>query len=247
MLDYTSKEIVNIGYSDLDCNLILKPYSLLNYLQNVAVKDADRSGLGFSKMSGYSWFLIKYRMEFNNYPININTLTIGTKSLGYNKIFAYRGFTILNNSRLLGRVISLWSIIDFASRKTVNIADLYINNPSMPIYVKTENDLIFSKVNRLIAYEFSKEFEVLYNDLDNNGHANNGNYIVWALEVLPIEFKCKYKIKNLDIIFKKEARYGEKIISEASFKSDLVTNHQLKNSQGEVLCRLECEWEEIKS
>ena len=86
-----------------------------------------------------------------------------------------------------------------------------------------------------------KEFEVRYNDLDVNGHANNGNYITWAFETLDYEFLTNHKIKTLDMFFKKEAKYGEKIISEVEIK-DNTTVHRIKNLNNEDLCLVQCEW-----
>ena len=68
-----------------------------------------------------------------------------------------------------------------------------------------------------------REFEVRYNDLDVNFHTNNGNYIIWAFEPLDFEFRNSHKIKTLDIVFKKETKYGEKIISQVQFLSENTT------------------------
>ena len=68
------------------------------------------------------------------------------------------------------------------------------------------NPPVLSCVARITAITnpiLEKEFEVRYNDLDVNGHANNGNYIVWAFEPLSFEFRSEYKLKTLDMLFKK--------------------------------------------
>ena len=109
-------------------------------------------------------------------------------------------------------------------------------------YEKRENDLTFSKIGQITNPELTKEFEVRYNDLDVNGHANNGNYIVWAFEPLSFEFKDKHRIKTLDMVYKKEAKFGEKIISLVEFKDSNTTLHALKNKDGEDLCLIECNW-----
>ena len=59
-----------IPYSCMNCDLTLKPYSLLNYLQDIASESAQQLGFGYTYMSqnNYAWFLIKYRMEFSDYP-----------------------------------------------------------------------------------------------------------------------------------------------------------------------------------
>ena len=114
----------------------------------------------------------------------------------------------------------------------------------MPAYQKREGDLVFSKIKHENP-TIEKEFEVRYNDLDVNQHANNGNYIIWAFEPLDFNFKSTHKLKTLDLIYKKEAKFGEKIISQIEFKDTNTTVHRLKNIQEEDLCLLECTWEKI--
>ena len=87
-----------------------------------------------------------------------------------------------------------------------------------------------------------KEFEVRFNDLDVNGHANNGNYIIWAFEPLSFEHKTNKKIKTLDMMFKKEAKFGEKIVTQIEFLDENNTVHILKNINGDELCLVQVEW-----
>ena len=232
----------NIKYSEMNQDLSLKPYSLLNYLQDIASESAENLGFGYSYISqkNLAWFLIKYRMEFNEYPIGVYDLKISTKPRGYNRLFAYRDFEVFNNEKVFGRIFSMWSVVDLNTR-TTTLVEPAINNPNMPAYQKQEDDLVFSKIKPLSSINNQKEFIVRYNDLDVNKHANNGNYITWALETLDYEFLANRKIKTIDMLFKKEAKYGEKIISEVEIK-DNITTHRLRNLDNEDLCLVECKW-----
>ena len=49
-------------------------------------------------------------------------------------------------------------------------------------------------------------------------------------------------IKTIDMIYKKEANFGEKLVSQVEIKEDLKTVHRLQNSNGEDLFLLECNW-----
>ena len=181
-------------------------------------------------------------MEFENYPIGVYDLTIKTEPRGYNKLFAYRGFELYDKEVLLGKVFSVWSVVDINTRMTVPVANVITDNPKMVAYEKREDDLAFSKIRPSAIPTISKEFEVRYNDLDVNGHANNGNYIIWALEPLDFRFKSEHKLKTLDLMFKKEAKYGEKVIVEVEYKDELTTVHRIKNTNDEDLCLVECCW-----
>ncbi len=242
--DNSSIQNISVKYSEMDHNLALKPYSLLNFLQDIASENAEIHDFGYSYIvkKNYAWFLIKYRMEFEDYPIGVYDLTLKTRPRGYNKLFAYREFELLNNEKLLGRVFSMWTLVDIDSRNPVLIANAINSNPNMLPYQKKDNELAFAKIKLNTEPSIIKEFEVRYNDLDVNGHANNGNYIVWAFEPLSFEFKTNNKIKTLDMMFKKEAKCGEKLIVEVGFNDDKTTVHIIKNMHGDEICLVQCSW-----
>ena len=144
------EEKITVKYSEIDQNQALKPYSLLNFLQDIASKNAEDWGFGYSYIhpKNYAWFLIKYRMEFEDYPFDIQELMLKTEPRGYNKLFAYRDFEIFNDEKVFGRIFSMWSVVDLNTRSTVLIEPA-INNPNMPQYQKQDSDLAFSKIKPL--------------------------------------------------------------------------------------------------
>ena len=181
-------------------------------------------------------------MEFEEYPFDIQELTLKTEPRGYNKLFAYRDFELYSNKKLLGKMHSMWSIVDINSRSMIPIQTAIPDNPHMVSFQKREDDLNFSKISSITNPTIEKEFEVRYNDLDVNGHANNGNYIVWAFEPLSFDFKNSHNIKTIDMIYKKEAKFGEKLISKIEYLDDNKTLHYLQNENGEDLFQLQCTW-----
>lgn len=244
MIQNGYEEKITVKYSEIDQNMAMKPYALLNFLQDIASQNAEDWGFGYSYIhsKNYAWFLIKYRMEFENYPFDIQDLVLKTEPRGYNKLFAYRDFELYSGDKLMGRVHSMWSLVDIDSRSIVPIATAIPDNPHMVQFVKRDDDLSFAKISQITTPTLKKEFEVRYNDLDVNGHANNGNYIVWAFEPLSFEFKDTHKIKILDMVYKKEVKFGEKFVSLVEFKDENTTIHKLQNLDGEDLFILECSW-----
>ena len=238
-------EEFDVKYSDMECDLTLKPYALLNFLQDIASKNAEELGFGYSNLykNNLAWFLIKYHMEFENYPIGKYDLKIKTEPRGFNKLFAYRDFDITSNGEILGRVTSTWSIVDIDSRNLIPIAQVIENNPYMVVHQKRDDDMNYIKIPQLSNVDAEKSFEVRYNDLDVNGHANNGNYIIWAFETLNFDFRKNNKIKILDMMFKKEAVCGEVVTSQVEFLENNVTLHHLINPAGEDLCLIRCQWQ----
>ena len=239
-----SEENISIRYSDIDFDKSLKPFSLLNFFQDIASDNAERLGFGYSYIypQNLMWVLLKYRIEFSEYPIDIGHLRLITEPRGYHRLFAYRNFTLLNNDKILARASSMWSLVDFKNKNLVNIESV-IDNPYFGKFEQGENDLKYEKIGSITKEDYKKEFEVRYNDLDVNMHANNGNYIVWVLEPLPYEFRANNKLKNIDMVFKKEIKYGETLTSSVQMVESNKTIHVLKNkTTNDDLCHVQCEW-----
>ncbi len=235
---------ISVKYSEMDCQLGLKPSALLNFLQDLASDNAENLGFGYSFITkkNLMWFLLKYRMEFTDYPVSVYDLMLKTEPRGYAKLFAYRDFELYSGEKLLGRTASLWSLVDMNTKSLANIGNV-LKNPNMPQHEKRNNDLIFEKIPQIEKIDAQKTFEIRYEDIDVNLHVNNSNYIIWALEPLDFEFRISHKIKTLDIVFKKEIQYGNTILSEVEFKTPTRTVHAVKNARtGEDLCHVQIEW-----
>lgn len=232
-----------LKYYEMDFKMVLKPSALLNFLQDIATINAEMLNFGYSftHPKNYGWFLVKYHMEFDNYPEELDEIIIKTEARGYNKILAFRDFEIwtYDNAKLLGRVQSQWMMVDL---NTKNVLSLNKVAPHMIKHEKRDSDLTFNKINPPEKTEYSKTFEIRYDDIDVNQHVNNANYISWAFETLPWNFRGKYKLKTLDIVYKKEIAYGNNVISQAQIR-DKYSVHVLKNeTTQEDLCLIQTEW-----
>ncbi len=239
----TYSENINIKYSEMDYNLVLKPSALLNFLQDMASANAEQLDFGYSAIvkKNLAWFLLKYRLEFSEYPQNLYNLTLTTEPRGYNRLFAYRDFGLYDGEKQLGKVSSIWSLVDLDNKKLANIQTA-LDSPAMKPYEKREDDLIFDKIPAIENPNIEKKFEIRFDDLDVNRHVNNCNYIIWAFEPLSFDFRSTKRLKTLDIAYKKEVKYGDEILSQIQIVNN-TTIHNIKNlTTGEDLCSMKAEW-----
>lgn len=238
------EETVKIRYSEMDCDLVLKPSALLQFMQDLASDNAESLGFGYSYIvkNNLAWFLLKYRIEFEDYPEGIYDLTIKTEPRGYNKIFAFRDFYISHNNKQIGRATSTWALVDLSTKSMANASEVLSDNPYMVLHERKEGDLSYGKIKLPESFDIEKSFEIRFDDLDVNKHVNNANYIVWAFEPLSIDFRRTHKLKTIDMVFKKEITYGLKV--NVKLKTDgNITTHELKNAEtGEDLCLICAEW-----
>ena len=250
MIDETSKFFkereFNIRYSEMDYHKVLKPSAMLNFLQDLATFAADEGGFGYNEtvVHNLGWFLLKYHMEFEDYPKNLENLLIKTEARGYNKLFASRDFELYNteSKALIGRVISQWALVNMSDKSMASPAECF---PFMYKVEKREDDLSFEKIHPLERVDYSEEFKVRYDDIDVNQHVNNMNYIVWAFEALPLEFRKNYKPKTIDMIYKKDIAYGNSVVSKLKIENE-TTHHLLVNKETEEqLCIVDVLWENL--
>ncbi len=245
MKDLTLQQTIHIRYSDCECNGRVKPFALLSFFQDMAAQSAERLGFGYSTIypQNLMWVLLKYRLEFTQYPVSTNELIIKTEPRGYNRMFAYRNFEVYSDGNFCARASSVWALVNSKTLDIAHVGDVLKDNDNMIKFVPNETDLKFSKIPALTRADFKETFKVRYNDIDVNMHANNGNYIVWALEPLPYVWKHEKELKNVDIVFKKEIKCGEQLICSVQKLDEFNTVHSLVQSQTqEELCQIKCEW-----
>ena len=149
------EEKIVVKYSEIDQNLAMKPFALLNFLQDIASKNAEDLGFGYSYIHprNYAWFLIKYRMEFEDYPFDTQELTLKTEPRGYNKLFAFRDFELHKGDKLLGRIHSMWSIVDIESRSIIPVPTAIAVPPISTAGAKGPDIILTCLVASIIAAE----------------------------------------------------------------------------------------------
>ena len=157
-------------------------------------------------------------------------------------MFAFRDFYITHQGKQIGRATSTWTLVDLSTKSMANVAEVMANNKFMYQHDKREDDLIYGKIRLPEKFDVSKTFEVRFDDLDVNKHVNNANYIVWAIEPLSFDFRRSHKLKTVDMMFKKEITYGNKVLSEVAVNGN-TTTHAVKNAEtGEELYVMSAEW-----
>ncbi len=240
---YKLEKTYPVSMADVDMNYSIKPSSLLNFMQDTASENINSSSFGNKQLNseGLGWFLVRYRIEFDKYPENIDKITIKTENRGVSGKSAYRDFeAFTTNGERLFRASTYWLMADIESKTLVNIEQKF---PNVIKYEKREDDLTLRKLKPLPYSDREKTFHVRYNDIDMNGHVNNIVYIMWAIEALDLEFIKNHTICAIDIYFKHDISYGEDIISYAKI-DETSSQHSIKNLRtGEELCLINITYE----
>ena len=236
-----------IKYYEQNLKGILKESALLNFMQDIATLSAESLGFGpsFVFSNNYAWVVLKYHIELYNEIKNTTKLTIKTEPRGTSRLYAYRDFEFfVNNGQLAGKAVSTWALIDINTRKLLPAQQILADY--MPHYEKRDSELDYNKILLPEKEDYQKEFEVRFDDIDINNHANNCNYIIWALESLDNDFRIKYRPAVIDIKYRKETTCGSKVISIAQKVKDnniISTRHVIKeDNSNEELASVLIKW-----
>ncbi len=231
------RKTYEIQFHETDCNNRLKESVLLNFFQDIAAEDAEIMGVGYSKIQNKNigWFLTKYHIKIFDTIKNCGKITLESQSNGIMRITFIRDFDIFDaDNKKIGEATSSWAVADLETGKLIMPSEIF---PGFPNVNRDELRSTFPKIPALKKVDFQKEFIAEFNNLDVNKHVNNAVYLTWADEVLPLEMLLSTRISELEIQYKQQVKYGEKVIVSADFDEETMTLvEEIKSENGEVAC-----------
>lgn len=200
-----------IGYRDVDCNLKIKNNAILDLFQEMAGIHGLMCGQG-SGISNTAWVLTAYKVNILKKPVYGETIEAITWGREIKGITACREFELRNESgKLLVAATSNWAHVNITDKKLVkideDIAKKYEVEPDRTNF----NEMKLKKLIEPDDYEYVKEYNVDWDWIDCNHHMNNTYYTVVAEMTLPEDIKMKNEYSGLEIMYKKEIKYKDKI------------------------------------
>ena len=223
--------------------------TVAKYIQEVASNHAREMKLDVTHLSEdkLTWVLSRIHIKMNEYPKWQQKVTVETWPAVKDKYFAIRDYRILdNNGKEIGVGTSSWMLINLDTRKPVELP-AFMNGTENKKAGRALNDP-FAKLPAITdQFDSEKEFHVRLSDLDVNQHVNFINYIVWGLETVPRNIWEDYVLKDLQISFRAESVYGDRVMArskESQGEAGNVFLHQLKRKEDDLeLTRLVSKWE----
>lgn len=233
-----------INYYDIDKNENIKIPSLIDICNNVSSLHSEVYSVGtdYLKEKDYAWVFIKSQLILKKIPKFLDRIKITTYSVGGKRFFASRYFDITDQKgQEIGRIKGLYCLINTKTRKPINIPKELMEKYETESQHITLRDL---KLNEPTSSYKENKFNVRFFDIDTNGHVNNGVYILWALESLPLQYHENLQLTSLEIIFEKEIVYGD-IAHIKTYNLDTGENEIIQaiyNDKNEVTTLLKTTW-----
>lgn len=204
---------LRVRYEDVDKNNHLTARGFLKYLLEAATRHSNMAGYGLDNVpeTHIAWVVLNWKLQIYKYPKTEDTLHIRTWVRFDKNIYSIRDYEVLDS---VGNRIAIgsskWVPIDTETRKIVKISDEIVDDYGPVDFKIFDND--FSKLSEpKEEYSNSYVYTIMRRDLDTNKHVNNLNYIDFALEALPNDVYENTLFQEVEIMYKKQCLYGDKI------------------------------------
>jgi len=209
-----------------------------NYLQEIAGNHAQALGLGIRELhdAGFTWMLARLHLVISAYAawrenVNIRTWPAGTRG----RLTAIRDFFVLGDSGdVLLQGVSEWLYVDLNTLKIARLPPAFAAlAPEGTPQVEVPDAA--GKIPEFAAAEWSAAIAVRHSDHDFNHHVNNAHYVEWALECLPDAWREARRVRELDIVYRAAAKWGDAVISEAAREGDATVLHRIRRASDNAL------------
>lgn len=228
-----------VRFSEIDETGRIKPYSILNYLQDVATFQGQEVGFGvdWTRESRKVWVIASCQMQVEEYPRFGDEIRISTWATSARGMIGCREFSITSPDQAKTYVIakSDWVYLDLQKNRPIHVDDVQLAAYGVHPEKKLTEDLGKRKISVPDAGgQASPAFAIQEFQLDTNGHVNNGQWTQMALQHKPEGMQ----IRKIRVEFKRQA-FLDNLIVPVVYTGENSCIVSLNDEAGEPYCILE--------
>lgn len=182
--------------------------SMLRYMIETSLQQTEMLMKGYMGERNFGWVLYKWQARIDDYPKALEEVEVKTYAMSFDRFYAYRKFEVYRGGRLIAEGVTTWLLVDGISFKPMRIpkelAALYGSSgepQALDRKPPQEPRVTLS----------SKTFQVRHSDIDGNDHVNNIKYLEWFLESIADSIDGPAVMNELELVYKKQVLYGEKV------------------------------------
>ncbi len=242
----TNKLVLHYAIRSYECdqNNNMRLVTVMNILQEAAVKDAANRGFGmeFCLKNNMTWVGNDYVIEILRMPQVDELIEVATWPSAEDKMSACRDFIITDAAgKVVIKASSRWLLISLDKKRPLpvlgHLGDDYLIEERA---ILTE----FPKIPQIEEGALQYSFKVRYDDIDINKHINNAVYILWAGEAVEHNWRlCRVPVK-IAVNFRKEGFWGEdiEVLTQINNNNTLSSVRAVGDNARE-LARVSMEWQ----
>lgn len=198
---------------DVSLNGQTKFYTLCNILLDSAAVHANKFRFGYHDMrkENVYWVLSRFHIIMHEYPSMDDRIIVETWPKGVNKLFFMRDYRILSaDDKLLTTATTAWLILDGNTGRPKKMPE---NNSLHSFHIDDLHAIepVPDKLPKITEPDRHRPVFARYSDLDINKHVNAVKYIEWVQDCYPQEIYEKQNVKEFQINYQSETRYGEEV------------------------------------
>ncbi|MCB0707033.1 MAG: hypothetical protein KDC34_17075 [Saprospiraceae bacterium] len=220
--------------------------ALTRLMHEAAMQNVIKLKLSVWDLEPYkvSWVLMRKKLWIDRLPMLGEHIRVHTTPAGFNRSFTYRDYFVYDsNNQRIAAASSTWLLMDTENRK---MAPLPAFVKEFEQFMPAPEDCLprpEGKVPTLEDIKWTVPFRVDWHDLDFNQHLSNLNYLQWMLEVMPKDFLESNTPLSMQLEYKSESMYHDRIISEAAPIDSTHILHRLRNEDNDqILATAISEW-----
>lgn len=224
----------------------VRTVTLLNYLQDAASSHAALLGFSVADLreKNVTWMLTRYHVRLMRYPGEGDDVRVRTWRSALEGVHALRDFEMLDAAdNRIGVATSCWVALNLETRRPVRIGTLFGEFPVLG-YRALQDD--FRPLPKSDAYPMEMACLARMGDIDSNRHVNHTVYAEWALETVPREVLAERLPVEIEVAYRAEAKYGERVVSRSApacqDDSSSYLHQLVREGDGKELTRLRTVW-----
>lgn len=207
-------ENYTVACYEADANQVLKPTAMLDWMQEIAGRDATRLGFGYDHLKDVhtAWVLSRTHVRFHQYPKWRDKVTLQTWHKGALKVLYLRDFLLSDEAGVpLMSATTSWLIIDMNTRRMVRNPEL-ASSPETCVFehaIEEPADKIVFPTD--IEPKLAATHKVVWSDIDTMAHVNNVKYVCWALDAVNRSILQEHPLKEIVVNYDAEVLLGEEV------------------------------------
>lgn len=224
----------SVTWQDLGMNGHLTMKAFANFMQEAAWQHAEVLGFGFDYMAEHQavWVLVGVKAIFHRQPQWRDEVVLKTWHKGYKGVVSSRDYILYNaRGEVIAEAASEWVLINHDTRRIVrpNILDPFVHTQLQ------QDALTWVPIPQSEATVVETCYEVVYSDMDYNGHTNNSRYFEWVSNVFEPLNETGKVVKRVEIKYQSECFMGDVITLSHSLSDDSFHIHGVRSSDGKSI------------
>jgi len=233
---------------DADFQGKIRTDMFLNGLMEAASEHAAQLGVSVPDMfkQNLTWVLSRWHIRILRYPQRWHTYHVHTWPSLRQGTFSLREFEVFDEKGPLAQATTSWLALDLTSKRPVRM-DRFLPDFEQETRRALQDD--FEPLPKLGRHDLEYEYPVLRSYLDINRHVTSTAYVLWALETTPENVLLKLRPARIEINFRAETFYGDRVLSRsqrlAEPGSPTFLHSLLRAKDGKELAVLRTVWSDL--